>query len=197
MAGKRNRLPKVPVYTEPSDEVRRFLQSIPWASKLLSDPTLRAFNGGNRKSKPSTREDSLLAETLANEDAFKTWQSFHRSPCASAPLGEFIFVITLGSGLNGHSDTLHGGVVGLLMDEIMGYAALYTRSPEMTSYTATMTLNYKKPILTPSVILCRSTLEEKSQGRKMWTSGTLEDGEGGIYATGTALFIETKRPTKL
>lgn len=197
MASTRSRLPKVPAYAEPSEEVRRLFQSIPWASKLLSDPTLRAFNGANRKSKPSTREDSFLAETLATEETFKTWQSFHRPPCASAPLGEFIFVITLGLGLNGHPDTLHGGVVGLLMDESMGYAALYTRPPEMTSYTATMTVNYKKPIPTPSVILCRSTLDEKSQGRKMWTSATLEDGEGGIYATGTALFIETKRPTKL
>lgn len=84
------------------------------------------------------------------------------------------------------------------MDEMMGYAAMYTRTPGRTSYTATMTVDYKKPVPTPSVLLCRAKLDESSRGRKMWTTGILEDGEGTVYATGKALFVETKKqPSKL
>lgn len=49
-------------------------------------------------------------------------------------------------------------------------------------------MDYKKPVPTPSTVLCRSWVERK-EGRKVWGKGTVEDGMGTVFALGEALFI--------
>ncbi len=57
--------------------------------------------------------------------------------------------------------------------------------------TATMTVDYKAPIDTPGVVLCRGWAEEVS-GRKIWVKAVVEDGEGRVLVTGKALFIASR-----
>ena len=60
--------------------------------------------------------------------------------------------------------------------------------------TAYLRVDYKKPVPTPTVVLCRAWVE-RTEGRKMFTVGTIEDGEGGVYAKGEALFIVIPKVT--
>ncbi len=166
------------------------LESKPWCSDLLEDPNLRPFNIKSRIPKNST-EDSIIAETLASHETVRIWQAFYKpsySP-TSAP-GEFLFILSLGAGLNGHPNTLHGGAISLIFDETTSQVAYYHRSPDVRSYTATLTVDFKRPVPTPGLILCRAWLDSRSKGRKLWVQGTLEDGKGGVYALAQALFIE-------
>ena len=57
--------------------------------------------------------------------------------------------------------------------------------------TATMTVDYKKPLPIPTVILCKAWVD-RMEGKKLWARATIESGEGLIYATGEGIFVETK-----
>lgn len=101
-------------------------------------------------------------------------------------------MLKLGSGVNGHVDICHGGFVSLLLDEVIGSAAESERPEDKTTMTAYLKVDYKAPVRTPNVVLCRAWVERR-EGRKIWARGTVEDGQGGVLALGEALFLIVER----
>ena len=84
----------------------------------------------------------------------------------------------------------HGGLNALILDHMTGSMS----SQAMGSFapaTATMTIDYKAPIDTPGVVLCRGWVVEMS-GRKTWARAVLEDGTGKVLASAKALFISPR-----
>lgn len=59
----------------------------------------------------------------------------------------------------------------------------------MSGYTASLKIDFRRPVRTPGVLLCRSWLERR-EGRKLWVKGRVEDGQGGLYAEGESLWVE-------
>lgn len=58
-------------------------------------------------------------------------------------------------------------------------------------------MNYKKPVPTPNIILGRAKFVRRERN-KIYTVGTVEDGDGTIYAMTEAMFIEVERkPSRL
>ena len=78
--------------------------------------------------------------------------------------------------------------MSVLLDEVIGTAADNVRPHDRSIVTAYLKVDYKAPVRTPGVVLCRAWVE-KSAGKKMYGKGTIEDGEGSILAFGEALFI--------
>jgi acyl-coenzyme A thioesterase THEM4 len=161
--------------------------------KLFSDPTLQPYTEGSRLYNPLSTGDTFVARTLATDDTIIAWQSFRKIPLpASTDRQETITVLKLGSGVNGHVDLCHGGFISVLLDEIIGSAVDYIRPPGQSSMTAYLNVNYKKPVPTPGFVLCRGWVDS-TDGRKIFGSGTIEDGEGTVMATGEALFLMVKK----
>jgi hypothetical protein len=50
-------------------------------------------------------------------------QALYRPPCESQPLGEFMWILSLGGAMNAHVGYMHGGIAGLLVDQVMGEVA--------------------------------------------------------------------------
>lgn len=193
------------------DEIRAFFTAptIPtWCAKLLNDPSLQPIATQNREPKAST-EDSLIAETLATDTTIPAWQSFYR-PLAQndagknnngdtstsdglAPVaGEIVSLLYLGSKMNGHADVVHGGIIAAILDDTMGSVARHFRTPNVSAFTAYMTVQFKRPLPTPRAVMCRSWLERRSSGRKMYLRARIEDGEGRLYAESECLYVEVK-----
>ena len=84
--------------------------------------------------------------------------------------------------------------MSLLLDEVIGTAADNIRPQDKSTMTAYLNVNYKKPVPSPTVVLCRAWVE-KRDGRKLYGRGTVEDGKGGIMATGEALFVIVEKVT--
>jgi acyl-coenzyme A thioesterase PaaI-like protein len=156
--------------------------------KLFSDPTLQPFTIASRIAKPSHRGDTFIGRTLSTNDTIIAWQSFYKNPPPGSFKHEIISILKLGSGVSGHPDICHGGFVSTLLDEVIGTAAEDIRPHDKSTMTAYLKVDYKKPIPTPVVMMCRGWVE-KMEGRKIYGKGTVEDGEGGIMAVGEALFI--------
>lgn len=99
-------------------------------------------------------------------------------------------LFSLGSGLDGHNGHSAGGFIGVLIDEVSAQwvAMLFGRAIA----TGALSVQYKKMLPTPNVVLCRSWIEKEPEGRKIWVQSSIEDGSAGVYATGETLFIREK-----
>ena len=109
--------------------------------------------------------------------------------------GETRMLLSLGTGINGIAGVLHGGLVGVLLDEVTG-VPVYVQA-EGYFVTGEMKIRYLRPVTTPGVILCRSWVEAEGnerihEGKKFKVIGTVEDGMGGILARGEAVFVRLK-----
>ncbi|PQE13338.1 thioesterase superfamily protein [Rutstroemia sp. NJR-2017a BVV2] len=167
--------------------------TVEWAQQLVRDPDWRPVPtySTQRKPPPNT-ENSLLARTLWNASCIRAVTSFHKgNASASSPLAnETRMLFSLGDGVHGHSGFSHGGFTGMMMDEVTGQlaATVYGRG----IFTVELSLKYKKMLPTPGVVLCRAWIEKEPVGRKVWILGSIEDGQGTVYATGEALFIKER-----
>ncbi|TAQ87019.1 hypothetical protein B7494_g4642 [Chlorociboria aeruginascens] len=183
---------KFPFPLQPTTpEIRAQYSSLPWATSLFHDPTLHPCANPSR-SRKSTSADSYISRTLQTADTIRDWQCFFRAPCADFPHGELLSIVTLGRGLCGHIDTAHGGSLSSILDELLGFASETVTLRGKTTMTAFLKLEYKRPVAVPGTLLARAWIERR-EGRKLWGRGTLEDGKGGVYTTGEALFLVVER----
>ncbi|TVY85765.1 Acyl-coenzyme A thioesterase, partial [Lachnellula willkommii] len=166
----------------PTPECKAHFESTPWCAAIFNDPTLQAFTALEPQRNP---HNTFMTKTLATEDTIIYWQSFRK---LGAQYSHIVTVLSIGGGLNGHVDTCHGGFIGVVADSALGYAAESERPSDKASMTAYLKINYKKPVRAPGKILCTAKVYRK-EGRKMWISGTIEDGEGTILTTAEALFL--------
>lgn len=178
--------------SSPSPEIIAQFKDTPWALKLFSDPTLHSLINESRVIKSRTTADTFVSQTLATHDTIRAWQSFYKNALAPGKSEEVWSLLSLGSGVNGHVDTSHGGFISLLHDEALGLAAENSRPKDKTTMTAYLKVDYKKPMNTPGVVLCRAWVEKK-EGKKLLVKGTIQDGEGTVLSTSEGLFIIVDR----
>lgn len=186
----------------PTEQIEDF--SPTWAQAIINDPEWKQVSTwGREEVAPTSTENALLGRTLNQPDGVRAVLSFNRYPSppsssSSSPSAtpskskgfETCMLFSLGTGVNGHDGLSHGGFIGTMIDEVCGQCTLAIFGKEIV--TGEMTLRYKKMLPTPSIVLCRAWVEEEPQGRKIWIGASVEDGHGGVFATGKTLFIRTK-----
>ena len=171
--------------------------SAQWCQDLLNSPEI--VNISTKTRRPQSPADkvvtnTLFVETFKSDTTVRAWQSLRAKqtdPPNVSPA--FFLLLSLGCGLNGYKNILHGGMFGLIMDQASSICAVLTAGP--TAMTTEMTVQYKKSVPLPSVVLCR-TVATKREGRKLWIRGTIEDGAGTVYCKADLLFL-TKMQEKL
>jgi len=168
--------------------------SLPWCAQLIMDSAFVPMKTPSRTPKPST-EDSLFGQTLQTKETIRACLSFHKRPSGTtttkcdAGVREVRMLLSLGSGVNGHPHTCHGGLVATMLDEVLGLMVSFHQV--RSTFTAFLNVEFKKPVPTPGIVLCRAWVT-RAEGRKIWARGTIEDGRGNVYATSESLFVETK-----
>lgn len=161
---------------------------------MAKDPAWKLVPTLSRALHPASTENSLLAETLSSTRGIRTVQTYlKQSPGSAAPpdMTEMRMVFSLGDGVNGIAGTCHGGLIGLMLDEVTGQLAAEVFG-RYNIITAGLKVAYKRKISTPAVVLCRAWLGEV-KGRKAKIEGTIEDGMGGVYAIGQTVFVKLDR----
>lgn len=101
------------------------------------------------------------------------------------PDGTFRGEVTLGLEYQGPPGCVHGGIVALLFDVVLGRVNFHTGSTGMTVY---LDVDYHSPtpILEPIVITGRQL---RAEGRKIWSQGAIHTG-GRLCATAEGFFVE-------
>ncbi|KAI1776873.1 Thioesterase/thiol ester dehydrase-isomerase [Hypoxylon cercidicola] len=92
----------------------------------------------------------------------------------------------LGEDCTSYVGTMHGGLYGVLMDEVMGTAANF--QTENGAYTVGFTTRFRRAVSPPQIVLVRGRVVRKD-GRKIHLRGTIEDKDGNIMAEGEGLWL--------
>ena len=184
------------------DRDMEHFQSLSWTRQLLQDQNYITVRTPSREPKEST-EDAMFAETLNSRNAVRACLTLKKKPSSDkASTTEARLLLSLGYGVNGWPNVLHGGVVGLLIDEAMGTLLQMIGKESkgaISKYlvTAYLKTTYIRPIPTPSAIMITAKLGE-IEGRKIRVNAVVEGEGGDAMATGEALWVSPKeRQTKL
>ena len=87
----------------------------------------------------------------------------------------------------GGGAAVHGGVQGLLFDDVLGRVA--NQSKPFVARTAYLKIDYRRVTLLDVELFWAATLE-RIEGRKRFTSGRLTDADGALLVEAQALFVE-------
>ncbi|KAK0510696.1 hypothetical protein JMJ35_007128 [Cladonia borealis] len=164
---------------------------------MLNSPKLINTSTTNRRPQPPADRvvtNTLISKTLRSDTTTRAWQALQAKqvdPPNASP--SFFLLLSLGPGLDGYNGNLHGGMLGIIIDQATSMCAIGAAGP--TAATAEMTLRYKKRSPLPSMVLCRSVVT-KWEGRKLWLRGTIEDGAGTVFCEADSVFV-TRNEEKL
>ncbi|KAF2737697.1 hypothetical protein EJ04DRAFT_574427 [Polyplosphaeria fusca] len=168
---------------------------------LITDDGVRAFlalcrSGRGRPGSPTNTNTAgieLLGAETSPTSSSGTMASHDHSTKAPQPSlddgPESLLLVSLGAGLDGGLARLHGGVTATLLDQVMGTLISYMH--ENVCATAELTVKYKRMVRTPCVLLCRGRIAVE-KGRWIETIGSVEDGNGTVFAEGTGSFVKSK-----
>lgn len=182
---------------EDIESVKKELSKIPWCAQLLDDPKTTAFVSPSRRLKKDTT-DRAFSTVLNTRDTIAAYVALYQKPDQPDTLiTELKAIITIGSDLNGFHGVCHGGIIATLLDETSGELInvnLKHHAIKRTSYmTGYLNTSYRKPVTTPGTWLLRARLT-KYDGKKVFITTTVEDGQGAIHTQCEALFIGLRQP---
>ncbi|KAK2736335.1 hypothetical protein FQN57_000785 [Myotisia sp. PD_48] len=105
----------------------------------------------------------------------------------------FTTVLFVGNGIEGWPTIVHGGALGIILDENMGRVAI-RNFPAKTGVTANLNINYKAPVLAGQYISIESKYNSiLSSERKAFVEGVIKDQHGRVCTHATGLFVQPKK----
>ena len=98
--------------------------------------------------------------------------------------------IKLGTNLDGHTGVVHGGMLALLLDDVMGMA-FHVMGVNL-AYTANLNINYRQPVMANTQVVVRVKCETR-EGRKLYFVAQMTSSDSSIlYCEATSLYIIPK-----
>jgi uncharacterized protein (TIGR00369 family) len=96
-------------------------------------------------------------------------------------VGRFV----LGEAYQGGGGMAHGGIIALLLDEVMGKVC---RFREVRAVTAELAVEYLKPVKVDREIVLEG-YETDYKGRNLFLAGEIRNGTGEVLARGRGRFV--------
>jgi acyl-coenzyme A thioesterase PaaI-like protein len=112
---------------------------------------------------------------------------------AISPLAHFEFdgerlhgTANLGATYNGPPGMVHGGIIALVFDELLGATNV---CHGLGGFTGTLSVRYEKPTFIDTELVLEGWID-RVEGRKVFTHGTISI-DGGVTARAEGIFIQT------
>jgi uncharacterized protein (TIGR00369 family) len=90
----------------------------------------------------------------------------------------------------GWDGVMHGGLVTVLLDEAMAWAAAASTT---IYYTGRLEVRYRRPVTTGNPLTIRGWIT-RNRGRTLETRAEVQSETGKMLAEGTALFMRASQP---
>ena len=104
--------------------------------------------------------------------------------------GKLEAVVTFSKHHQGFKDIVHGGMMAMILDEMMVNLAWKEGSPVVS---AELNVRLKKPCPVGEVVHLEGKIE-KDGGRAIYAAATAQSAGGEVYATATATCLRVKPP---
>jgi uncharacterized protein (TIGR00369 family) len=126
----------------------------------------------------------LLQDDLV--ESYRVYRKLHRTENDPVVVG----AVQLGTSLNGHEGVVHGGILALLLDDILGFGFYALEIPY--AVTANLNINYRRPVPEGSTVRIYAYLQQQ-EGRKLRWQVEMKSPDGKItYCDATSLFVIPK-----
>ena len=122
--------------------------------------------------------------------------TIHSSSGSKLPV--CICLIKLGPYLEGHQGIVHGGVLSMLIDEVIGLGCeALGDGLQGLAFTANLNINYRNPCPVCYEIRTSVYLQKYDGGRKLkWTCVVESSDQKTLYCEATSLFLLSKEMEK-
>ena len=101
-------------------------------------------------------------------------------------------MVFLGPGLEGWPTMVHGGALGIVIDENLGRLAI-RHFPERTGVTANLNITYRAPVYSGNFYTIHTALDqERTTDRKGYAMCQVRDLTGHICVEASGLFVVPK-----
>lgn len=131
--------------------------------KLIESPKFDSFRKGH-----------ALHDTLAGDRMIEAYEVYKHKTAE-----EIMCLVKFGETLNGHRGIVHGGITALVFDNSFGWLFICLEKP--MAVTANLNINYRSPLKANTIAVLKAKID-KTDGRKMFMSASLEDLEGKLIA---------------
>lgn len=197
-------------------EALSHFRSIPWCKSHLDETANLVVHVSPNRVLQAAGQNQLVASTLSARDAIAAWILFYPRPQNLDPklpfwttdpaIDVFRSLVTVGEQLIGFPGSCHGGIIPLFLDEVTGFhvaLAAYIREYgrvwkpgrgedlNKDFRTAYLNTTYLRPVLVPGTFMVSSRIL-RSEGRKHWVAGQIEDGQGQVLAKAEVLYISIR-----
>lgn len=174
---------------------RAQLVKIPWCAALLHDPQAEVCLPSSRRPRVHG-ESTYINQTLNTPETVPRFVLVYDKPTAPHQRVEVLRgIVTLGSGLSGHVDICHGGITTTILDEMMGLLVVANLRrqaiPGPAYMTAYLNTTFLRPVAANRTYVVVARIA-KLEGRKLFITDTLEDGDGMLLAKGEGMFVRLK-----
>jgi acyl-coenzyme A thioesterase PaaI-like protein len=139
------------------------------------------------------------------------------------PLPDIVAVVTIGNELDGHNRVVHGGVLALIIDDVLGFgyfatllqeyelrlvsnncnnnATINRFDPDVVAVTANLNINYRAPVPAGTTCIVEATLvsSTNAEGRRIdtnkfhWNVELKSSDRSVTYCQATSLYVIPKR----
>ncbi|KAK7398144.1 hypothetical protein QQX98_012486 [Neonectria punicea] len=180
-----------------------FFAAIPWTAALLEAPGTIAFVPPCRNP-VSDAHDQLFGRTLANDRAVRQMLCLLRAESPATALDsaraitEIETLVSVGDGVSGFPNVVHGGIVASLLDESMGAffdlnitLGKAAKAFQSNNVTGGLNVTYLKPVPTNSVLHITVKVEEMN-GRKTKIQCDLKNETGVVLAKCSSMWVALK-----
>ena len=180
------------VVTAPNDMKAHPDFDVPWIRKLLDSPDVVSWTDHvmDEHKAGNTLSNTLFETMLCSDQVIRAHLSLSRpSEEPDAIRGaESCMLLSIGDALDGATGRLHGGFNSFVLDQTSSLYAYRAKPDPNPPATAMITTDFKAPINTPCVVLCRAWLIGVS-GRKLWVKAIIADKDGKLYASSKSLWV--------
>lgn len=159
--------------------------NIPWCIEIMRNAEWKAFPSRENSS------NKLFSDTLWTDTTIRAHRSYYKSPPPGHTFGgELRTLLSLGNGVDGYPGMCHGGLLSLIFDDAIHELA----AQEIPDESVSVTLNviFRRPVRTPTVVVCKVWMPKKPEGRKAWVHASIEDGLGGVHASAESFILKMK-----
>jgi acyl-coenzyme A thioesterase PaaI-like protein len=150
------------------------------AAEVLASPRMADFVAGHRAVVGEGEEIDLFRDSVVSGRTNPMGIGVHVIRCGDSAVATTV----LGEAFEGAPGRAHGGIVGAIIDEAMGYVLPILG--EM-AYTANLTIDYVAPAPLGETITVTARLRDRA-GRKLWIEAVGESARG-VFVRAEALFL--------
>lgn len=131
-------------------------------------------------------EGHVIFGVLLGENMIESYDVFKR-PEGSNEENVIIAHVRLGNRIDGHKGVVHGGILSLIFDDVLGYG--FEALGVNKAFTANLTVDFRAPVPAGTMIRVQAQLEHR-EGRKLFWKAQMTSMDGEIlFAECSSLFI--------